>query len=127
MTRSKLQLGQVRYLTTTAGQGTISFIPRPPRTTSYRPGQLEYAQLFYSNVSLTVSVEGKNAFSVQSTSTVTDLVQLQHQELRFTVAARTTGITKVFIASLVADGTSVNVKLDRTTSTRSRRWVITGC
>jgi len=130
--------GKFATLTTDSeGRGTISFIPTA--TSNYviqARGQLGYAtQLFYSNVSLTVSpYEGKNAFSVQSTSTVTDLTfSSSTKELRFTVSGEsgTTGITKVFIAkSLVADGTSVNVKLDQddieyTVTEMGDYWVLT--
>jgi len=130
--------GKFATLTTDSeGKGTVSFIPTA--TSNYviqARGQLGFAsQFFYSNVSLTVSpYEGKNAFSVQSTSTVTDLTfSSSTKELRFTVSGEsgTTGITKVFIAkSLVADGTSVNVQLDQddieySVSEMGDYWVLT--
>jgi 5-hydroxyisourate hydrolase-like protein (transthyretin family) len=119
------------------GKATTSFIPAA--TSNYviqaRAYMGNIMRQSYANVSLTVSpYEGKNAFSVQSTSTVTDLsFDSATKVLRFTVSgvSGTTGETKVSIAkSLVADGHSVNVNLDQnaldyTVSEMGDYWVLT--
>jgi parallel beta-helix repeat protein len=119
------------------GKATTSFIPAA--TSNYVIQARAYSgnivRQSYANVSLTVSAyEGKNAFSVQSTSTVTDLsFDSATKVLRFTVSgvSGTTGETKVMIAkSLVADGHSVDVSLDQsaieyTVSEMGDYWVLT--
>jgi hypothetical protein len=123
--------------TDNAGKATTSFIPAA--TSNYviqaRAYAGEVTRQAFANVSLTVSpYEGKNAFSVQSTSTVTDLsFDSATKVLRFTVSGPTgtTGETKVSIAkSLVTDGHSVNVSLDQNTleytvSEMGDYWVLT--
>lgn len=119
------------------GKVAVSFIPAS--TSNYviqaRAYMGSVMRQYYANVSLTVtSYEGKNAFSVLSTSTVTDLsFDSVTKVLRFTVSGPTgtTGETKVSIAkSLVADGHSVNVSLDQnaieyTVSEMGDYWVLT--
>jgi parallel beta-helix repeat protein len=108
------------------GNATTSFIPES--TSNYMiqaraysgNGVMASVRPAYANVSLVITpYQGKNAFSVQSTSTVTDLsFDSNHKVLRFTVtgAPGSVGVTKVSIAkSLVADGTNINVSLDQNT------------
>ncbi len=127
--------------TDNGGKVTVSFIPA---STSNYVIQARAAmgnvmgvstRQYVANVSLTVApYEGKNAFSVLSTSMVTDLsFDSITKVLRFTVSGPTgtTGETKVSIAkSLVADGHSVNVSLDQnaveyTVTSMGDYWVLT--
>jgi hypothetical protein len=123
------------------GNATTSFIPES--TSNYMiqaraysgNGVMTSVRPAYANVSLVVTpYQGKNAFSVQSTSTVSDLsFDSNLKVLRFTVSgvSGSVGVTKVSIAkSLVADGTSINVSLDQNTlaytvASMGDYWVLT--